>query len=186
MCGGRGTRLQAETEKPLYEITGRPMVDRVLDALLASSLETVHAVGSPAVPDTMAHLTTRLSTHTDCRVVEASGDGYVDDLDDALADIDRPVLTVTADLPLLEADALDTVLDEHTASSLSVCVPASLKESLGVSVDTTFSRTERTLAPTGVNVVGEAETDDLVTTRDARFAVNVNYRRDARVAEVLI
>ncbi|WP_394348666.1 NTP transferase domain-containing protein [Halovivax sp.] len=40
MCGGRGTRLDAEVEKPLFEVGDRPMIDRVLDALSADEVGT--------------------------------------------------------------------------------------------------------------------------------------------------
>ena len=93
-----------------------------------------------------------------------------------------PVLTVAADLPLLDSGTVDTVLGVHEAGSLAVCVPASLKRDLGVSVDTTFECGGRELAPTGVNVVGDGR-DETYVTEDHRLAVNVNRTRDAAVAE---
>ncbi len=183
MCGGQGTRLASDTEKPLYELAGRPMVERVLDALTASALDTIYAVTSPATPETTAHLESE--TH-DCRVREAPGDGYVADLEHALDGVDGAVLTVTADLPLLDGDALDTVLDEYTGNSMTVCVPLSLKQRLGVNADTTFSQGDRRLAPAGVNVVAPTKPDERLTIQERRFAVNVNYQRDARVAEVFL
>jgi adenosylcobinamide-phosphate guanylyltransferase len=176
MCGGRGTRLAAAVEKPLYEIDGRPMVDRVRDALVASRIETVHPVVSPNTPRTRDHL---------ARVIRAPGEGYVADLQYALNRVGSPVLTVAADLPLLAGDAIDTVLDAHTDGSLTVCVPAALKHVLGVSIGTTMDAGGRTVAPAGVNVVSERDAEDTFTTYDARFAVNVNRLADADVAEEL-
>lgn len=186
MCGGEGTRLDTETEKPLYEIVGRPMVEYVLDALIESTVETVHAVTSPATPATRRHLSSLTADSSEFQHRQAPGDGYVTDLNYALADIDTPVLTATADVPLVDCDAVDTVLDQYTGTSLTVCVPASLKRSLGVSSDTSMDHDGETVAPTGVNIVGRTETDDVFITDDARFAVNVNYRRDAHIAEVLV
>jgi adenosylcobinamide-phosphate guanylyltransferase len=186
MCGGRGTRLGTATEKPLYEVGGQPMVDSVLGALTQSAVETVYAVGSPAVPNTITHLTEGQSVGAGCEVIEAPGDGYVDDLSYALGDIDPPVLTVTADLPLLDADTLDAIVTEHTATSVTVCVPATLKKSLGLNVDTTMDRDGQTLAPTGLNIVAQGDGNTVVTSTDIRLAINVNYRRDARIAEVFL
>ncbi|EMA53228.1 MULTISPECIES: NTP transferase domain-containing protein [Halococcus] len=194
MCGGRGTRLDAGTEKPLYEIGGRPMVDRVIGALRASRVEAIHAVGSSNAPRTRDHLdpdrfdATRDETRRhDPPVesfVEAPGEGYVADLAAALDSIDPPVLTVAADLPLLAGESVDRVLDAFDGDSLAVCVPVILKRALGVSVDTTMEHDGRTLAPTGINVVaGDAETT--LVSRDERLAVNVNRRADAQVAEAL-
>ncbi|MFU1780154.1 NTP transferase domain-containing protein [Haloarcula japonica] len=176
MCGGRGTRLDTEVEKPLFRVGGVPMVDRVVGALEDSGVERIIAATSPNAPDTGSHL--------DMPCVETPGEGYVADLDAALADdrLSQPVLTVAADLPLLDGEIIDCVLDEHSDGSLSVLVPASLKRELGVSDDTTFEHGDREVAPTGVNVVGDGP-DDAWRTRDRRVAVNVNTLADARVAE---
>lgn len=189
MCGGRGTRLDTTAEKPLYEIGGRPMIDRVCDALNQANVETVWAVTSPAVPETRAHL-----GESRARIIDGNGDGYVADLQQGLSVTDDPVLTVTADLPLLDRDAINRVLDRYSSltaqdmgtqppeplPSLTVCVPLDLKEDLGVSVD---SESENGAVPCGVNVVSRGS--DAVkrwVVRDPRFAVNVNYQRDAVVA----
>jgi len=178
MCGGRGTRLDADCEKPLYEVGGRPMADRVTDALDASRVESVTAVTSPHARDTAAHV--------DCPVVDAPGDGYVEDLQYALERVDAPVLTVAADLPLLAGETVDSVLDAFEAASLTVCVPAALKRRLGASVDTTFEEDGRELAPTGVNVVADGDASETHLTYDARVAVNVNRSADAALAEAFL
>ena len=176
MCGGEGTRFEADVEKPLFRVGGVPMVDRVVDALEGSSVEGIVAVTSPNAPDTRSHL--------DVPCIETPGEGYVADLDRALADtrLSRPVLTVAADLPLLDGEIVDRVLGRHGGGSLTVLVPASLKRGLGVSDDTTFEDGGREVAPTGLNVVGDGP-DDAWLTRDRRVAVNVNTLADARVAE---
>jgi adenosylcobinamide-phosphate guanylyltransferase len=180
MCGGRGSRLDDETEKPLFPLGGRPMVDRVCDALDESRAGTVYAVTSPAAPRTREHL-----AGGGVRIVDAPGDGYVADLRYALSRVDPPVLTVAADLPLLAGDAVDAVLDECGNSSLAVCVPAALPRRLGLVVDTSFDRDGTELAPAGINVVaGDGEA--LFVTCDRRLAVNVNRRADARIAERML
>jgi adenosylcobinamide-phosphate guanylyltransferase len=180
MCGGRGSRLDVPVEKPLLEVGGRPMVERVLTALEGSAVERVHAVTSPNAPATRAHLDDRPVNR-----IETPGGGYVDDLGRALARVDGPALTVAADLPLLEADAVDAVLDARDGGSLTACVPAALKRRLGVSADRTVERAGRELAPCGINVVSDRGTDSTHVSHDVRVAVNVNRRADARVAEVL-
>ncbi|TKX77007.1 GTP--adenosylcobinamide-phosphate guanylyltransferase [Halorubrum sp. SD626R] len=233
MCGGRGTRLGGDAEKPLVTVAGRPMVGRVLAALAESRIERVHAVVSPHATATRSHLAERAAARgdsdTDLRIVDAPGDGYVPDLRYALgvgdaadaetaadaktaaaaadADIDTadpPVLTVAADLPLLDGEAVDRVLDaaESAASpSLTVCVPAARKRDLGVSADDPFEVEGRAVIPAGINVVGglrgvagdgaDAPGDDPLDdavhlTDDRRLAVNVNYPSDVRIAEALL
>ncbi|WP_336003298.1 NTP transferase domain-containing protein [Halorientalis halophila] len=183
MCGGRGTRLDAPVEKPLYEIAGRPMVDRVHDALAGSSIDSVVAATSPHAPATAAHLRERGAA-----VVETPGEGYVADLDDTLSTVEQPAVTCAADLPLLAPESVDAALAAYrsrSAPSLTVAVSAALKRRLGVSADTTFEENDRELAPSGLNVVGEGADGDVWVSEDARLAVNVNRLSDAAVADWL-
>jgi adenosylcobinamide-phosphate guanylyltransferase len=212
MCGGRGTRLGGETEKPLTPVAGRPMVDRVCDALAGSRVETTHAVVSPHASATRAHL---VDERSEVPVIDAPGDGYVADLRYATEAVGAsgggggggdPLLTVAADLPLLDAEAVNGVLDaardagDGEPGSLTACVPASRKRELGVSADAATEVDGREVVPAGINVVGgsgdsgngsdgEDGTDDgaaVHLTEDVRVAVNVNYPSDVRVAEELL
>lgn len=186
MCGGRGTRLVSETEKPLFAVCGAPMVDRVLAALRdAPAVDAVHAAVSPHTPDTRAHLRDHPLAPS---VVETPGEGYVTDLGLALNRAGEPVVTAAADLPLLAPEHIAeavTVCRTADGASVTVCVPAALKRRLDVSADTTRTAGGRELAPTGLNVVGTTEEEETVTTYDARLAVNVNRLDDATVAEEL-
>lgn len=211
MCGGRGTRLAADVEKPLFEIADRPMIDRVLTALAGSAVERVVPVVSPHVPNTRAYLADRSGVD---RLVETPGEGYVADIQTALADdrVEPPVLTVVADLPLLASDLVDLGLGHYDGRDLTVLVPTALKRTLDVSADTTRGHGGHELAATGLNIVGEVderdptdisvpgdsgrmehtativgddETEVLLVSYDARLAVNVNRLEDAAVAEVL-
>lgn len=181
MCGGEGTRLDAPVEKPLLEVAGDPMVDRVREGLAGSRVETVHAVVSPHVPGTRDHLA------GETPLIETPGEGYVADLRRALEAVEVPVLTVAADVPLLAADAVDRLLDAaeegDEVRSTTAVVPVRLKRTLGLSVDEDVASEE--WLPAGVNVVG-AGPDQRLRTWDARLAVNVNRRRDAAVAEDLL
>jgi adenosylcobinamide-phosphate guanylyltransferase len=176
MCGGEGTRLDADVEKPLYEVRDEAMIDSVLAAVAGSRVDEIVAAVSPHTPQTRAHLDGR------CRVVKTPGDGYVEDLQQALATVSTPTLTVAADLPLLTPTVINRVLDAQSGQgSLAVVVPTALKRRLGVSVDT-----DRAIAPTGCNVVGSTETDETLCSYDARLAVNVNTTDDAAVAADLV
>lgn len=176
MCGGEGNRLDSPAEKPLFEVAGSPMVEQVVAALSESSVEETYAAVSPNTPGTRTFLEGR------CGLVETPGEGYVEDLSIALEVVSPPVLTVAADLPLLEADVVDRVRRRATAErSLTVCTPVALKEQLGVTV----GRERDGLVPTGLNIVGTGDEETVYTTYDARLAVNVNTRSDAAVAEAL-
>ncbi|ELZ36789.1 GTP--adenosylcobinamide-phosphate guanylyltransferase [Halorubrum tebenquichense] len=147
MCGGRGTRLGGDGEKPLAAVAGRSMVDRALDALAASRVETAYAAVSPHTPLTRERLVARREEEAsrpdrgslELAVVDTPGDGYVADLRAALSGgPTAPTLTVAADLPLLDGPAVDAVLDARAAAdadALSVRVPAARKRELGASAD---------------------------------------------------
>jgi adenosylcobinamide-phosphate guanylyltransferase len=196
MCGGRGMRLDIGCEKPLLSIAGRPMLDRVLDALHGSQADRVHAVASPHTPRTRAWLQSELdgvdpTSDSDLApsLIDAPGDGYVADLEHALDHVDPPILTVAADLPLLRSATVDRVLDRHAGGDATVCVPRALPAALGASVgrDAALDDAPDRVA-TGVNVVSpeaEAPPDRLVLPAPD-LAVNVNTARDARIADHLL
>ena len=198
LCGGRGTRLGGDREKPLVEVGGRPMVARVLGALAASRVDRVVAVASPNAPATRRALREDLAADIDvpCTVLDGSGDGYVADLDVGLAAVDGPAVSVAADLPLLSGRDVDDAITaavgadpaavdaDGAVDSVAVCVPAAVKRGLGVSVDAAFDHGDRPVAPSGVNVVGDGP-DRVVVRERASLAVNVNRPSDLAVARRL-
>jgi adenosylcobinamide-phosphate guanylyltransferase len=173
MCGGQGTRLAGATgeiEKPLVDVNGTTMLDRVLDALDRSSVDRIVAACSPQAPTTRTHLDTansRFAPSTPFSRIDTPGEGYVNDLDLALDHVSDPALTVACDLPLLAPAVVDRTLAAHAERStsgperrsLTVCVPVALKRALGVSTDSTWTPAERELAPTGLNVVARDPAD---------------------------
>ncbi|MFD1642697.1 NTP transferase domain-containing protein [Halohasta litorea] len=183
MCGGEGTRLRpavGETEKPLVEVDGKPMVDHVVEALQESRVESVIAAVSPATPETAA----RLADREGVRLVETPGEGYVADLATALDAVEQPVVTVTSDLPLLTGGLVDRAIEAADGESLAVCVPRSLVEQVGASVDTTVDHDGKRVVPTGLNIVGPGE-DRRVVWSAERLAINVNRPVDLRRAKEL-
>jgi adenosylcobinamide-phosphate guanylyltransferase len=181
MCGGQGSRLDAPVEKPLFEVGGVPMAEHVRAALADSSVDTVYGVPAPQTPETRAFLESR---SVPC--IETAGEGYVSDLQTALDAVSRPVVTVAADLPLLDGPVVDRVISQFEGRSRAVAVPAALKDTLGVSYDRSFEDGGRRLVPAGLNVVGSTDEDLTHCSYDARVAVNVNRLSDAAVAETLL
>lgn len=209
LCGGRGTRLNENREKPLVPVDGRPMVGRVLDALAAARITRVVAVVSPHTPATADQLHDELAeaVAVPCTVLEGSGDGYVTDLNRGLDTVGGPAVTVAADLPLLRGSDVDAAVDAavrpdtgsgdayasgdtrddttegSSVQSVTVCVPAARKHELGVSVDTTFEHEDRALAPSGLNVVGD-DPDRILVSENRSLTINVNRPRDLSVARM--
>jgi len=208
LCGGRGSRLGGDVEKPLVEVGGKPVVDRVLAALEASRIERVVAVSSPHTPETTRHLRNRQNGRGEpdggddergppalvLEVCVGSGEGYVADLTRGLSMVTRPAVTVAADLPLLRGSDVDDVIhaarsaaapDTDSRPSVTVCVPVATKHALGVSVETTVDHEGTQVAPTGLNVVA-GETDRVIVRDRDSLAVNVNHPSDLGVARRLV
>lgn len=184
MCGGRGTRLRSaigDTEKPLVEIGGRPMVDHVLAALRESAVDSITAAVSPATPETANWL----ATSDDIRVIETPGEGYVSDLGAALSRVETPIVTVTSDLPLLTGSHVDRAVTTAGGDSLAVCVPLSVAEQVGASTDTTIDYNGNAVVPTGLNTVGDGS-DRLVVWAVEQLALNVNRPVDLQAARQLV
>lgn len=182
MCGGRGTRLRppVDAEKPLVTVGDSPMIGHVIEALRASHVEEVFAAVSPATPSTADWVAER----TAVTGIETPGDGYVADLTTALERVETPIVTVTADLPLLTGHLVDRTIEAAGGESVTVCVPLSVAEEVGASADTTVDHEGRTVVPTGLNVVGSGSGQRVVWDSQ-RLALNVNKPTDIWVAEQL-
>jgi len=157
------------------------MVDHVIDALDASHVDEIFAAVSPATPSTADWIAER----TAVTVIETPGEGYVADLTTALECIETPVVTVTADLPLLTGQLVDRAIETANGESLTVCVPLLLAEEIGASADMTVDHEDQTVVPTGLNVVSSGRGQRVVWA-ERRLAVNVNQPTDIWIAEQLL
>lgn len=186
MCGGRGSRLHIQEEKPLVPISGRPMVDHVVDALEASRIDRIVGVVTDHTPDTATHLRSRIE------VIRTAGNSYCEDVGEA---IDRlglsRVVTVGADLPLIDGATMNRILvgTDEGRGSTAICVSLARKRTIGTSIDDTLEPVEvdgRRAIPSGINVVDREAPETRYRLVDApALAVNVNRPRDAWIAEVL-
>ena len=167
MAGGKGTRLEAETEKPLLELEGRFLIDYVIEAVAGCErIDRFWAVTSPHTPKTERHLKEK-----SIQIQQAPGDGYVEDLVYTVKKLKLgKTLTITADLPLLGSGDLDWVIDEYQKQrhpALAVMV----------SQDT---------APAGVNIVDGKNLNgsefNLITAKP-QFGLNVNTKEDLKEAQ---
>lgn len=170
MCGGRGTRLGGG-EKPLRRVAGRRSIDRVINALEGSNTDEVYAVTAPHAPNTASHVSVPQ--------IETGGEGYVRDLQAALDDerLSGTVLTVAADLPLLDDAVVDGVIRAAEGGTLTAASPVGRVRALGFSVDTSMRHRGIAVRPAGINVVGTGP-ERVWVTRDRRLAANVNRPRD--------
>jgi len=189
MAGGKGTRMKVQEEKPLIDVCGKSMIERVLDALKnAEKVDEVVVAVSRHTPKT-AKMMEKFSV----KVLETPGKDYVSDMQYAVKKLKLgTVLTVSADLPLVTGKIIDEVVRryEHCGKpALTVAVPVETRERLGLKAEYILERGGRRLVPAGINVIDgksidekELEEETLVIDRE-EVAVNVNTPEDLKIAE---
>lgn len=142
-AGGKGSRMgRCGIEKPMMMVGDECTVQRVLDALEASShIDRILVSVSDNTPETEKYLRDR-----GVDVIHTSGESFMDDLHDAFRIMDGDyVLTCPSDLPLLTTEVVDTfieyfhpgvmqsaiaVVDEETVRRIGI-VPSYTRESGG-------------------------------------------------------
>jgi adenosylcobinamide-phosphate guanylyltransferase len=189
MAGGKGTRLRLSVEKPLLEVGGKPVIERVLRSLLASKRVDAVVV---AVTDNSPKTACFVSTFP-VKVVKTPGKDYIFDMQFVVRKLGLGhVLTVAADLPLITSDIIDGIAECYERCgkpALAVVVPREAKKKLGMGEEYAFSLRETLVVPTGVNVIDgrrideeELEQDFYVSERK-ELAINVNTLAELKIAE---
>ncbi|MEX0713870.1 MAG: NTP transferase domain-containing protein [Pirellulales bacterium] len=112
LAAGKGTRMKSELPKVLIPLAGRPMIDYVLDTLAASSIDEVLLVVGYRSADVRAAVGGRPGVRF-VEQAEQLGTGHaVMVCRPELAGHQGPVLIVTGDSPMIQADSLLRLLDE--------------------------------------------------------------------------
>jgi adenosylcobinamide-phosphate guanylyltransferase len=195
-AGGKGTRIaELKQEKPLVGLSGRPLIDYVLEALNGSKevSEVVVSV-SQSTPDTERHVSA-----LGYRFVRTPGDGYVEDLRYAMYLISTPyVLVVPADMPLLRSESIDKVVTafyRSKKSSIVVGVPEEVFQEANMGADPTvvMDMNGERAVPCGISIVdrdmmlkGEYLDEAYMVTDLMDFAINVNTVAQLSKAEGVI
>ncbi len=112
LAAGQGTRMRSATPKVLHELCGIPMVLWPVRAALAAGATRVVVVDSPAralegvLPDGVE------------LVVQAQADGTGGAVRAAAAhiDADAPIVVLSGDVPLVSAEAIGELVEEHARS----------------------------------------------------------------------
>lgn len=193
MAGGLGTRLNMG-EKPMLVVCGKPLVQRTLDAVLASRyIERVVVATSPNVPNTKKWIEEHYP-HVD--VFTAEGRGYITDMQHTvkMAGIEGQFLMTMGDLPLMNTKLIDLVIEEYRkrkTQALSVHVPLVLCKRLGIYPDTVFNYKGRLIVPSGINIldadaIEHAQEDYHFIVEREDAAMNINRPEDIAVAERML
>ena len=108
-AGGKGTRMGATgIEKPMQLVGGKPVVRRVVEALLGSDrIGRILVSVSKNTPETE-----RFVRSLGVDVIRTSGEDFMKDMHEAFGAMDgRYVFTTPSDIPLLTSGVVDAVCD---------------------------------------------------------------------------
>jgi len=193
MAGGRGTRLRMRVEKPMLEFLGRPLIDYVIGAMARAErvAEIVVAV-TAFTPETEAYVRRRgvLTART-------PGRGFVWDLRFVASLLGaRTLLICPCDLPLLNPEILNVVVDEFHSlgcEALTVVAPLDEVRALGLRPSYTLRVEGMDVVPCGIGVFdgpalasGRVLSERYFVTRDPGAIVNVNTVEDLAAALRLV
>jgi adenosylcobinamide-phosphate guanylyltransferase len=192
MCGGRASRMQQQggMEKPLLQVDGVAMVERVILALASSDrFDRIVAAVSPNTPKTNEFLKSK-----GIEIIETAGNGYSKDLSYVLSKLKpQKVMTVPGDIPLLKSQIVNEILTtiddkQEQEPAVSIMLEKGFVESIGVKpsiVLNQYCHSGITIFNTMAVGTEPVEEDYLVMNRK-EIALNVNTKEELELAEKLL
>jgi adenosylcobinamide-phosphate guanylyltransferase len=160
MAGGKATRMRAGTEKPLLQVGGKSMIQRVIEALKES--ESVNRI--IVTVGTNTQQTAETARRLGVEVTETAGDGYEPDMKQAIKSLGlEDVVVVSADLPFLVHRMVDDAVKCYFSSgkpALMVAAPVELYSKFGMKPSYTFDLDDQQVAPVGLNVINGRRIDE--------------------------
>jgi len=189
MAGGRGKRFGGDTEKPMIKLLGKPLIRRVVEATKASKRISETYVAVTAYNSKTAEEAAKASA----KIVETKGHGYHADLRQAILKLNLtcPVLTISSDLPLLNGEFLDEIIDKYEKSrkpALTVLVPIENCRKYGVHPTSFYEHEGNTYAVSGINIIDgrrilEEQQQEVIICRRPEAIFNVNTFEDLESAK---
>jgi len=125
LAAGHGTRMRSRVPKVLHPICGRPMVDWVVAAMAEAGVTDIKAIVSSHHAEVAAHLDAKPGvTVIYQREARGTGDAVKQVPPDELEKGD--VLVVNGDAPLITAETVRRVIDEHRRSGAQATITSVL------------------------------------------------------------
>lgn len=130
LAAGEGTRMKSAKPKVMHELAGLPLLGHVLTT--ASSLDASHVI--PVIRHQRDHLAEYISTFfptatiADQDEIPGTGRAVECGLEKLPAEFNGAVVVTSGDVPLLQADTIDAMLEQHLSSGVGVTVLSALVE----------------------------------------------------------
>jgi adenosylcobinamide-phosphate guanylyltransferase len=147
-------------EKPLLEISGKSMLQRIIEVLrVSTSIERIVVASSPNTP-----ATTMKAKELGVENVVTPGDGFEEDMRFAIRQLSLvDVLVISSDLPFVTSDIIEQAVREYRISgspALAVMARAELYEKLGSKPEYVFKIHGQNLVPVGINIIDGRHIDE--------------------------
>lgn len=168
------------------------MIEHVLNALKnAKKVNEIIVVTSKHAPKTAA-----LARKLSFPVLVTPGTDFCLDAGYAIKKMKLgPVMTISADLPLISGKLIDEIITRYEQCdkpALTVMVPLEIYERLGLSAGYIFTIEGRRLVPAGINVLNgkkihgtELVEEEVFVVENEKIAANVNTIKDLQIVERL-
>lgn len=183
MCGGKGTRMKSTQEKLLLLKYKKPVIQHVISALEESGcFSKIVCATSHNAPKTLAFV-----KELGMPIIETTGDGYVEDLSEALKNFSEHVFVVSGDLALLDSEIVKKIVNhyENTRPWTSVLVRRKFLDLIGIKPEYLVIYNGQECAFTGISIVNPKDVADMkqvqesyIIIDDKRVAINLNTKED--------
>jgi adenosylcobinamide-phosphate guanylyltransferase len=171
--------MGAKVEKPLLEVSGKSMLQLVIELLKQTSVDRIVVASSTNTP-----ATTIEARRMGVEVLVTPGDGFEEDMRFAIRRLSlEDVLVVSADLPFITADIVERAVQKYRSSgkpALAVMAKPEVYEEIGSKPQYLFKVDGQDFVPVGINMVDgkridEGELDQTILEIDSGDVVlNVN------------
>ena len=182
MAGGKGTRMNLDGEKLLLQYK-KPIILHVVDSLKKSNLfSKILAITSTNSPKTK-----KLLEENNIEIFDTPGIGYVEDLNLILKSIDDTVLVTSGDLPLLDEDIIQKIVNQYESKKTwtSILMTKKFLSSLGLESDYQVSFDNQICHYSGISLINSKKITSLenleenyIVINDKRLALNLNSKQD--------
>ncbi|MFB5603213.1 MAG: NTP transferase domain-containing protein [Candidatus Nitrosomaritimum aestuariumsis] len=182
MAGGKGSRMKSSDEKLLLPYK-KPIILHVADALSDSDcFSEIIFITSPNSPKTK-----KLLLENNYEIIDSTGQGYVQDLNNILKSIGDSVFVTSADLPLLDQNIIKKITSLYNENHLwtSILVTKNFLKKLGISSNYEVNYENQVCYYSGISMINSKKISNLdnieenfVIIDDKRIGFNVNTKED--------
>jgi adenosylcobinamide-phosphate guanylyltransferase len=182
MAGGKGTRMNLDTEKLLLKYK-KPVIIHVVDSLNDSKcFSQILALTSSNSPNTK-----KLLQENNIEVFDTNGIGYVEDLSLVLQSRNDSILVTSGDLPLLDEEIIRKIVKNYNPEKTwtSILVTTKFLTTLGLESNYSILHNNQKCNYTGISLINsnkinssENLDENYIIIDDKRIAFNLNTKKD--------